>query len=287
MQIWEAILYGAVQGLTEYLPISSSAHLILLPYLLKRPDPGLTFDVFLHLGTLAATLLYFRHDWSQLVRAVVARVQRDSVTTNGRDQSSGRVDPLWIVVGTIPALVAGGLLSVLGPVALKEWLRSLPVMMVSLSVAGVVLAVVDRRGQKSHPLERLGIRGAFTVGLAQCLALVPGVSRSGVTLTAGLGLGLTRAAAARFSFLLSAPVTAAAVVFELRHLPRLAAEISAGALGSGGHAAWVLAVACVSSFGFGWLAIDALIRLLGRFSLMGFAVYRVGLALVLWATLSA
>lgn len=245
----EAILYGAIQGLTEYLPVSSSAHLILLPKFLGERDPGLAFDVFLHLGTLMATLLYFRNDWLALLR--------------------GRLDWRPIAIATIPALAVGAL----AHGAVESTLRGAGVLVFSLSVGGVVLYLADRLSPRARDLGDIRIRDAVWIGVGQCLALIPGVSRSGSTITAGRLLGFDRGSAARFSFLISAPVTGAAVVFEMRKWGELIdGPVGAPALVAGGLAAFV----------FGWIAIGGLLRLVRRFDYLSFAVYRVGLAGVVW-----
>jgi undecaprenyl-diphosphatase len=254
----EALLYGAVQGVTEYLPISSSAHLILLPRLLGREDPGLAFDVFLHVGTLLATLVYFRRDWMSILRGLLGGTPEVPVSA--------------LVVATVPALVAGALLHKLVATAF----RGNAVMVVTLTLGGVALWAADRFFGRERPLASLTRRDAWWIGIAQCCALVPGISRSGATITAGRVLGFDRAAAARFSFLISAPITGAATVFELRHY----AELAQGPVGIGS-----LVVAGISSFVFGFLAIGGLLRMLRRFGYLSFAVYRVVLAGVILAVL--
>lgn len=255
MSLLEAALYGVIQGLTEYLPISSSAHLVLLPRFLGAQDPGLAFDVFVHLGTLCATLFYFRSDWLEMFF---------------RPAQRGRLRQ--IIWATVPALIAGGLL--------HKWietrLRGNLVIVCTLAAFGVLLWWVDRHrsstGSKSaigRALQKMSTRDAVMIGCAQTLALIPGVSRSGITMTAGRGLGFSREAAARFSFLLSAPVTGAALVFELRNISELFTS----------QLNWqVLTVAGLTSFFSGWLAISALLTIVKRFGYAVFAVYRVALA---------
>jgi undecaprenyl-diphosphatase len=255
MSIWESLLYGAVQGLTEYLPISSSAHLALLPKFLGTTDPGLAFDVFLHSGTLAATLWYFRKDWRELF------------LRNHRML-------FWICVATLPALVAGALV--------HNWaetvFRGVGVMAFTLSLFGFLLWWVDHVAQKNEGkkinAQRMSAeknsKKIFGVGLAQCLALVPGVSRSGITLTCARWLGFSRSEAARVSFLLSAPVTAAALGYEALKLLKaptgLGVETSALLIGG------------ATAFVFGLLAIDVLVRRVGRLGYGVFFAYRMILA---------
>lgn len=249
MSLFEAILYGAVQGITEYLPVSSSAHLILLPHFLGTADPGLAFDVFLHLGTLLATLTYFRRDWWSIAR--------------------GETPWKPIAVATIPALAMGALLHK----HVETVFRGPAVLVATLSLGGLVLFLADHFRPRERTLASLSLRDALWVGVGQCFSLVPGVSRSGSTITAGRLLGFDRAAAARFSFLLSAPITGAAVVFELRKW---------GELANGPVGGEALLAAGLSSFLFGMLAIGGLLRLMRRFGYLSFAVYRVALALVVW-----
>jgi undecaprenyl-diphosphatase len=252
MSFLEAVLYGAVQGIAEYLPISSSAHLALLPRFLGTHDPGLTFDVLLHIGTLLSTLLYFRKDWLDLLRG----------------RSSVRIS--WILLATLPALALGGLFHH----AIETVLRGNYVIAASLALGGIALFVVDRLAPVRTSLEQLGPKRALGVGLAQCLSLIPGFSRSGSTLIGGRLLGLDRREAARFSFLLSAPVTAAAILYECRNWRELT-ESTVGLP--------QLLAALVSSFVFGWIAIGGLLKLLQKQGFGIFAIYRVLLAItIVW-----
>lgn len=252
MNTWEAIAYGAVQGITEYLPVSSSAHLILFPKFMHWEDPGLAFDVFLHLGTLLATLIYFRRDWFLFLLG------------------KAEVKPIHIVLGTAPALLVGFLI--------HHWVETVfrgdHIIAIALFIGGLMLWISDRRGSKQKEVSQITARDALVIGCVQCLALIPGFSRSGSTILAGLLLGLTRPAAARFSFLLSAPITAAALVYELKKL------ISGG---FGADLGWTqLGWATVSSFLFGMLAISALLRWIRRVSYGVFAIYRTALAFILF-----
>ncbi len=263
MDLFHAFLYGAVQGITEYLPISSSAHLILLPQFLRQEDPGLAFDVFLHLGTLLATLAYFWREW--------AKVGRDAWSDGGLFQFKG-ASLGNLALATLPALAVGAVLHH----KVESVFRGNSVLFVTLPVFGLVLYAVDAWRPRARTVNHLELRDALWIGCCQCLALVPGVSRSGSTMTAGRLVNLDREAAARFSFLLSGPVTLAAIVFELRKWH----ELWNGPVG-----ALPLLVAGLSSFLFGCLAIGGLIRLLRRFGYLSFAVYRAGLALVIWRVL--
>lgn len=248
------VILGVVQGLSEFLPISSSAHLIVVPRLLGWQDQGLTFDVALHVGTLLAVLGYFWRDWLRLLRAAPYP-----------STSDGRL--FWfIVLATIPAGLVGLALEDI----VEEQLRSLLLIAGTLTVVGVLLWLVDRARPQSKDLGHITLRGALLVGVAQALALIPGVSRSGITILAGRAQGLTREAAARFSFLLSTPLIAAAGLLKLQ-------DLSASDL-TGPFLAGVLAAAIV-----GALAIGLLLRYLRSEGFGLFAIYRVLLALVLIA----
>jgi undecaprenyl-diphosphatase len=302
------LVLGIVQGLTEFLPISSSGHLVLVPWLLGWPPHSLTFDVALHMGTLAALLAFFWRDLTALVAAWLPDRWRD---TRWRDlrwrdvrwreavggarawltERYGRLgivpqvagpeaagpatlDPvrrqqrrlgLGLLVGSLPAALIGALFSD----RIEAGLRS-PVLIAILLVAGaVIMAAADRVGTKSLGLKDVGLSQAVVVGVAQALALAPGVSRSGITLAAALFLGLTREAAARYFFLLGIPVTAGAGVFQLRHLLR-------DGIPADERAAFVLGV--LSSLVVGILAIRFLLRYLRRHNLDVFVYYRIALA---------
>ncbi len=263
----EAFFYGAVQGITEYLPVSSSAHLILAPLFLGKSDPGLAFDVFLHSGTLAATVIYFRKDWLALASTL-------PLVGDWFHPRPGR--PPWEVVnwrlvmaGTVPALIVGAALHKV----VEESFRGPATMVWTLLLGGVVLVAVDYGCRRGRELKTIGMKDALIIGAVQCLALVPGVSRSGSTMTAGRALGFSRESAARFSFLLSAPVTAAALLFELRKWRQLLEP---------GIGVECLLMGAVSSFVFGWLAIDVLLKVVRRYSYVSFAVYRAALAGAIW-----
>jgi undecaprenyl-diphosphatase len=253
MTILQALILGIIQGFTELLPISSSAHLALTPWLLGWPDHGLAFDVALHLGTLIAIVAYFHEEWRRLVLAALSLVQKRRADT----AEEKRV--IFLVLATIPAGIAGLLLED----AAETVFRSPVIIATNLIVLGVILWAVDRFMSRERGMESLGWKGALFVGLAQCLALVPGVSRSGSTITAGRALRLTRESAAVFSFLLSMPITLAAVVFKLPDAVREAASIVPLVVG--------VVAAAVSA----WVAIAVLLRYVARRSYGVFAVYRV------------
>ena len=256
MEPLHALLLGALQGLTEVLPISSSAHLILIPEILHWPESGLTFDVALHLGTLFALCAYFRQDVINLVCHFF-----NGITGKGFHTPERRL-PLYIIAGTIPAAIAGKTLE--GPI--EDLFRSSPFLIVSFLVGfGLLLAFADTISAKSCNLDRMDLKNALLVGLAQCLALMPGVSRSGITITGALFLGYNRETAARFSFLLSLPIVAGAGILKVGKL--LKTGIPAGE-------AMPLLIGIASSAVFGYLSIAFLLRLVQRHTLYPFVWYR-------------
>ena len=220
MNIFQAIVLGIVQGLTEFIPVSSSAHLIIVPWALGWSDPGLTFDVALHLGTLVALLVFFAKDWARLIRAGVASI----VERKLGDDADRRLAWL-IVIGSIPGAIAG----VLAESKIEELFHApnaphnssaMIAMGVIIALLGAVLFIVERIAQHVRALNAASFKDAIWIGLAQALAIFPGVSRSGATITAGLALGFQRDAAARFSFLLAAPIIAGAGAKSLFNLYR-------------------------------------------------------------------
>lgn len=260
MELIHVLVLAIVQGLTEFLPISSSAHLILVPVLLGWPDQGLPFDVAVHLGTLGAVVFYFRHELWPMARDALGTL-RGGARTRESDLA------WWVVIGTLPAVIAGGLFGgYIGNV-----LRSPLVIAASTAVFGLLLWIADARGARDRDEEHIGWRDALVVGLAQAVALIPGTSRSGITITAALFLGLKRQAAARFSFLLSIPIILAATCYELLKLYREPEPAHWDALIIGALAAGVVA----------YLAIRGFIALLGRMGMAPFAIYRLLLAAVL------
>jgi len=264
-QLFQALVLGIVQGLTEFLPISSSGHLIVVPYLLHWNDPFITslgFTVALHAGTLAALLLYFRDDWFRLVPAGLAAV---------RDRSF-RGDPdrrlAWLlVVSTIPGAILGVLLN--DPI--ENAIRQPNLVAILLVIAAGVLWLADRWGTGRRPLDQLGMPSALGIGVAQALALFPGVSRSGISIAASLFAGLDRHDAARYSFLMATPITALAVAYELVKLVR-------GDVGA--VEVMPLVVGVVAAFISGMLAIAVLLRYVRTRSFDVFVLYRIGLAVV-------
>ena len=203
MSTLQAAILGLVQGLGEFLPISSSAHLVLVPWLFKWNDPGLTFDIALHIGTLIAVAIYFWKDWLNLITKGLTNIR----STEGR--------LFWyLVVATIPGAVMGFLLEKKAETIFRE-----PVLIATMLILlGVLLYWADRRGVKNIEMNRITFKTSLLIGLSQALAIIPGVSRSGITITMGLSMGLTREGAARFSFLLAAPIIFGAALVKLPFL---------------------------------------------------------------------
>jgi len=260
MPLIHIIVLALVQGLTEFLPVSSSAHLILAGRVLGWQDQGLVFDVATHLGTLLAVVVFFRQELLAMLKSCAAPVHDEA----GRQHRSM---VLYLALASIPALTAGFLAHDM----VEYFLRDVRVIAVTTIGLGLVLWWADAAGGKTRDLPDMNLRAALWIGLAQMLALVPGVSRSGITITAGRFLGFSPDAAARFSFLLAIPVIAAAGAFGVMRVALHQAPID-----------WVqfgMAVAFAALAG--WLCIAAFLALLQRIGLLPFVCYRLLLGLVL------
>ena len=256
MSWFEAILLGIVQGLTEFLPISSTAHVRIVPALFSWPDPGAAFSAVIQLGTMAAVLIYFRRDIARITVAFVrGLVDRDLRRTP--DSLMG----WYVAVGTVPVVVFGFAFRH----QISSGARSLVLIASVMVVGGVIMLAVDRIAVLQRGMKGVGWRDGIIVGLCQALALVPGVSRSGATIVGGLVLGFDRETAARFSFLLSIPAVVLSGLFELKDV------------GDGSNGAPILAtaIATVVAFVFGYASIAFLLRYLARHTLTVFGVYRV------------
>ena len=263
MALWFAALLGLIQGLTEFIPVSSTAHLRIAPALLGQPDPGAAFTAVLQLGTLAAVLVYFARDlFVDLPRAIL----------HDRASAKARL-PLYLAAGTVPIVVAG--------IGLKSFVvgdaRSLWVVASTLAGVGVIMALIDARARGARVIDDLRFADVMLIGAAQALALVPGVSRSGATICCALLLGMRRDAAARFSFLLGIPAIAGAGVFELKDAMH----------DLGSDAVTPLVVGTVVAGITGYASIAWLLRFLATRRLTGFSVYRVALGALLFALLAA
>ena len=264
-QTLQAIVMGIVQGLTEFLPISSSGHLIIVPYLLGWDDPflqSLAFSVVISAGTLAALLVYFREDWARLIPAGFATI-RDRSFNDDPDRQLA-----WLIaVATIPAAIAG----ILFNDVFEQAVRQAGLVAVMLLVGAAILWLADRWGAKQRSENELGFPVAFGIGAAQALALIPGVSRSGISISAGLFAGLTREGAARFSFLMATPITTLAVAYETVKLIR----------GDVAGVEWVPLIAgTIAAFISGMLAIAVLLRFVRTHSYGIFVAYRIVLAAI-------
>ena len=261
----QAAVLGIIQGFSEFLPISSSAHLALAPWLFGWEDPGLAFDVALHFGTLLAVLWYFRLEWVALVKAAFG------IVTTGRVETPEKRRVIYLIVATIPGAIGGLLLQSKA----ESSFRSPQLIAIALIAMGIVLWVVDQAVDQRRVLGEMRWVDALLIGLSQVVALVPGVSRSGSTMTTARGLRFDRESAAEFSFLMSMPIIAAAVVLEgpkALHAGGLTNELMSGVVAS-----------AIS----GWLAISILMRYLTRHSYKIFAFYRVALGITVLAVIYA
>jgi undecaprenyl-diphosphatase len=270
VNLLESIILGIVQGLTEFLPISSSAHLRIVPAFVGWDDPGAGFTAVVQLGTMLAEVIYFRRDLWRIGTRWGASLRRPEL----RGQLDARMG-WYLIWATIPI----GVLGLLFEDSIKTTFRALGLIACTLIVLGIVLAVADRRGTRHRAITDLQLRDGLIMGAAQTLALVPGVSRSGATLTAGLFLGLERAAAARFSFLLSIP---AVVLSGLYQAYELITGKTPGDAGAG-----EIIVATILAFVTGYAAIAFLLRYLVTHSLTVFVVYRIGLGVLILVLLAA
>lgn len=258
MTILQAIVYGIIQGLTEFLPISSTAHLIFIPKLLGWPDMGTAFDVALHLGTLVAVIAFFYKDWIKLISAGLTRP----------GSKNGKL--FWyIVIACIP----GGIVGVLFDNKVETIFRkNLIIIAVMMIVMGIVLYMADKWGSNNDDAEDIGLGRSLIIGISQALAVIPGVSRSGITMSAGLFAGLNKEEAARFSFLLSTPIVFGAGVFKLKDLfEHPVASVPA------------FSVAVITSAIVGFLCIKFLLDYLRKRDYKVFVGYRiiVGIALII------
>jgi undecaprenyl-diphosphatase len=256
MTVFQAFILGILQGLAEFLPVSSSAHLTLAPWAFGWEDPGLSFDVALHIGTLVALLWYFRAEWAKLARAALAVASQ-----GGKPKTVEERRVVYLILATIPGGIAGVLLEKKA----ETVFRSPLLIAATLAVMGVVLWAVDRYSASDRPLATMRWQDALLIGIAQILALVPGVSRSGSTITAGRALRFSREDAAVFSFVLSMPLIAGAGLLKLPHL--LHEGITAP-----------LVVGVVTAALSSWFSIAVILRYVRSHSFGVFAAYRLLLA---------
>lgn len=272
MPLYQSLILGIVQGLTEFLPISSTAHLALAPWLLRWRDPGLTFDVGLHAGTLVAVLGYFFGTWINLLAGGLGLKPPGELVFLGGNAHAAQPRETrrlfwYLVLATFPAGVAG----LLGEHYVETTLRSPPVIGTSLILIGGLIWYADRRPAQVKTLDDVSLTDALIIGMAQAVALIPGVSRSAITLVAALFRGLRRDAAARFSFLLSTPIIAGAAAKKLHEVLRHGIEPGMGV----GFALGFVASAVV-----GYLVIAFFLRYLQTRTLKIFVYYRILLGIV-------
>jgi undecaprenyl-diphosphatase len=267
MDALQAVVLGIVQGLTEFLPISSTAHLRIVPAFLGWEDPGAAFTAVTQLGTMAAVLLYFRRDLWAILRGWLAGLR----SGDQRGTTEWRLG-WYIVLGTIPI----GLFGLIFKDQIESGARNLWLIGCTLIALGVVLWIAERVSRRDRGIDSLTLRDGMLIGLAQAAALVPGVSRSGATISAGLFLGLERAAAARYSFLLSVPAVVLSGLFELR-------DIGEG----GGAGALPTAIATLLAFVVGYTSIALLLRFLVTHTVTPFVIYRISLGVVVLALVSS
>lgn len=259
MNLFQAILYGIIQGLTEFLPVSSSAHLAILHWLQGNPhkELELSFDVALHVGTLIPVLVYFRHDWFRLIKGFFNGL----LSGNFNSHPDSRM-ALYIIIATIPAVIIGILLK-----EQAEFLFRAPILIaLMMGIMGTFLLWADRSKNKSLGIQNLSWKIIILIGIAQSLAIIPGVSRSGITITTGLFCRLNSETATRFSFLLSAPIIAGAAMIKLPELFNHGFDIP-------------IIAGIITSGIIGWLAIAGLLRYVQKHSFLPFVIYRYGFAL--------
>lgn len=249
MTIFQALVYGIIQGLGEFLPISSSAHLILAPWLFGWHDPGLAFDVALHWGTLIAVVIFFWRDWVNLFVAGLSKPK----TREGK--------LFWfLVAASIPGAIIGKIFEERAETTFREHIILIGTMLI---IMGIILYVVDKIGRKKVEVENIGFLSSFGIGISQAFAIIPGVSRSGITMSAGMLLGLTRESAARFSFLLSTPIILGAGLLKAKSLVHTSIE------------ATPFIVGIITSAVVGLLSIKFLLSYLKNKGFGIFVVYRI------------
>ncbi len=284
MEIWQAIVLGIVQGLTEFLPISSSGHLIIFPWLFDWETPGLSFDASLHLGTLMAVVVYFREELMRMIRAIPHALSNPFGLLLGKVRNPTPLDidarmGIFIVVASIPGGIAGLLLES----RIDEFFhtaeastRAIAVIATMLMVVAFVMWLAERVGTRDVTMVKMSWVDALVIGCAQAVALIPGTSRSGATISMGLFRGLTRADAAKFSFLAGVPLVTAA---GFKSLFDVASE------GMSSHDVALFLAGGISAAVMGFLTIWGLLRFLERNSTMVFIVYRVVFGLFLFGLL--
>ncbi len=260
MTMFEIIILAIIQGITEFLPISSSAHLILPSALFGWQNQGLAFDVAVHMGSLLAVILYFRNDIIAMTQAWFSSVFK------GQSSNQSRL-AWWVIIGTLPAIVFGFLLKPL----IEEYARSAAIIAITTIVFGLLLLFADKTAKQTKTLDKLSLSSVLWIGFSQVLAMIPGTSRSGITMTSALMLGFNRDSAARFSFLLSIPTILGAGVLATKDLLESQSVIDWSAMFYGAAFSFVSAYACIYLF-LAWIS---------RLGMTPFVIYRLLLGAVL------
>lgn len=264
MDFLQALFLGLLQGLTEFLPISSSAHLILVPAFFDWVDQGVAFDLAVHIGTLLAVVLYFRND--------VFSIARDGLISIGQRRVIGQgALALYLVIGTIPAGLAGLALLDL----IDNELRAVEIIFATTLIFGLLLGIADWMPKRQRTMDTLNWKDAVLVGVAQALALVPGTSRSGVTITAGLFLGMSRETASRFSFLLAIPIIVLASAVKLLEVATSEISVDWSAFLVGGVTSFLIAITAIHFF----------LKWLNKVGMWPYVIYRIVLAGAIYALL--
>jgi undecaprenyl-diphosphatase len=252
-QLFQALIYGLVQGITEFLPISSTAHLILIPYLFHWQDPGLSFDVFLHLGTLIAIISFFAKDWVEIIKS------RHKLLA-------------LVIIACIPAAILGYIFE--GKI--ETSLRSPILIAGALFIFGLIIYLIDHFMKHYRRLKEMTWWQSILIGFGQSLALIPGISRSGATMTAGIALGFKRKTAAKFSFLIATPIMLGATIFRAKDMFQLPA-----ADWFNGFGIFAAIIGFIIALISGYLAIKYLLKYLSHGSFTPFVIYRIALAVVI------
>jgi len=258
LDFWQPVIFGLVQGVGEFLPISSTAHLILLPFFTGWDDPGLSFDVALHVGTLIAVLAFFWKDWLNIFSVALNSYKKEGIAGFKKETL------YFLLIATIPGVIFG----LLFEKKAETIFRSLPLIAIALIVAGVILYWADKKYQGKKNITGITFKDAVIIGLSQALAIIPGFSRSGMTISAGLFCGLNKISAARFSFLLSTPIILGAAILKVPSLIQFGISTS-------------IIIAIFSSAIFGYLAIKYLLKFLEKYGYAIFFWYRLVLGIII------
>ncbi len=262
MTVFQSIVLGIVQGAGEFLPISSTAHLVIVPYLFKWEDPGLSFDLALHFGTLIALVLYFWKDWLEIAKLTISSLKIINYESSSYLKNKNII---WLIaIATIPGAVFGLLFEDQAETVFRNPL----LIAFTLSIVGLILFLADKYAKHRKNLNQISVWDSIIIGISQAVAIIPGVSRSGATITAGLMRGLNRVDAAKFSFLLSAPIILGASLVKVPELFSAGIDMN-------------VIVGIIFSALSGYLAIKYLLKMVEKFSYRFFFWYRLGLAILI------